>query len=68
MLHAGLDTVLGGARRLKTRNPWRYCGHHGEILSAEHPPHLQHTWWHLHHGMLTFRRLDGLSCCKICRL
>ena len=37
MLHAGLSTVLGG------RNPWRYCGRHGEILSAEHPPHLTHT-------------------------
>ena len=62
MLHAGLSTVLGG------RNPWRYCGRHGEILSAEHPPHLTHTRYHLHQWMITFRRLDGLSCCKICRL
>ena len=37
MLHAGLVTLLGG------RNPWRYCGRHGEILSAEHPRHLTHT-------------------------
>ena len=44
MLHAGLDTVLGGARRLKTRNPWRYCGRHGEIFisrtSASSPTHM----------------------------
>ena len=55
MLHAGLATVLGG------RNPWRYCGRHGEILSAEHPPHPTHTRYHLHQWMITFRRLDGLS-------
>ena len=56
MLHAGLATVLGG------RNPWRYCGRHGEIFisrtSASSPTH---TRYHLHQWMITFRRLDGLS-------